>query len=137
VAHCPVSVEALDRFVAREPLWRVHKCVFGVLELESERLIQGCEMLDELLVFQQIRIGESQSLEIRRALALDTLCPDCRMRELVDHLAGLRETKKTNVDCGTFRLSELAWHGLTAIDLAHCPGLTPVDGRDDFRNVRF
>ncbi|MBW8726910.1 MAG: hypothetical protein JF625_17410 [Inquilinus limosus] len=28
--------EALRRFVAREPLRRVHECVFGVLALESE-----------------------------------------------------------------------------------------------------
>lgn len=31
-----LSVEALDRFVRREPLRRVHECVFGVLALESE-----------------------------------------------------------------------------------------------------
>ncbi|HLG12101.1 MAG TPA: polynucleotide kinase-phosphatase [Dehalococcoidia bacterium] len=31
-----LGVEALERFVAREPLWRVHECVFGVLALESE-----------------------------------------------------------------------------------------------------
>jgi protein phosphatase len=31
------GVEALERFVrAREPLRRVHECVFGVLALESE-----------------------------------------------------------------------------------------------------
>jgi protein phosphatase len=29
-------VEALERFVAGEPLYRVHGCVFGVLALESE-----------------------------------------------------------------------------------------------------
>jgi protein phosphatase len=28
--------EALRRFVAREPLRRIHECVFGVLALESE-----------------------------------------------------------------------------------------------------
>src|SRR5690606_22772399 len=28
--------ENLERFVAREPLLRVHECVFGVLALESE-----------------------------------------------------------------------------------------------------
>ena len=28
--------EALKRFVAREPLRRVHECVFAVLALESE-----------------------------------------------------------------------------------------------------
>jgi len=28
--------EALERFVRREPLWRVHQAVFGVLALESE-----------------------------------------------------------------------------------------------------
>ena len=27
---------ALERFVRREPLYRVHECVFGVLALESE-----------------------------------------------------------------------------------------------------
>ncbi|MFN0026354.1 MAG: polynucleotide kinase-phosphatase [Acidimicrobiales bacterium] len=31
-----LGIEALDRFVAGEPLYRVHECVFGVLALESE-----------------------------------------------------------------------------------------------------
>jgi protein phosphatase len=31
-----LGIEALERFVAREPLYRVHVCVFGVLALESE-----------------------------------------------------------------------------------------------------
>ena len=31
-----LGLEALERFVAREPLRRVHECVFGVLALESE-----------------------------------------------------------------------------------------------------
>lgn len=31
-----LGVEALDRFVKEEPLYRVHECVFGVLALESE-----------------------------------------------------------------------------------------------------
>ena len=31
-----LGVEALERFVASEPLRRVHECVFGVLALESE-----------------------------------------------------------------------------------------------------
>jgi protein phosphatase len=31
-----LGVEALERFVAREPLRRLHECVFGVLALESE-----------------------------------------------------------------------------------------------------
>lgn len=31
-----LGVEALHRFVEREPLHRVHECVFGVLALESE-----------------------------------------------------------------------------------------------------
>ncbi|QIN83519.1 polynucleotide kinase-phosphatase [Rubrobacter tropicus] len=31
-----LGVEALERFVEREPLYRVHECVFGVLALESE-----------------------------------------------------------------------------------------------------
>jgi len=31
-----LGVEALERFVAREPLRRIHECVFGVLALESE-----------------------------------------------------------------------------------------------------
>jgi len=33
-----LGVEALTRFVRRDPLRRVHKCVFGVLALESEPL---------------------------------------------------------------------------------------------------
>ena len=31
-----LGIEALERFVAHEPLHRVHECVFGVLALESE-----------------------------------------------------------------------------------------------------
>ncbi|MDR1036098.1 MAG: polynucleotide kinase-phosphatase [Deltaproteobacteria bacterium] len=31
-----LGLEALERFVANEPLYRVHECVFGVLALESE-----------------------------------------------------------------------------------------------------
>ncbi|HKD75883.1 MAG TPA: polynucleotide kinase-phosphatase, partial [Ktedonobacterales bacterium] len=31
-----LGVESLERFVAGEPLWRVHQAVFGVLALESE-----------------------------------------------------------------------------------------------------
>ncbi|MEJ2608252.1 MAG: polynucleotide kinase-phosphatase [Anaerolineales bacterium] len=31
-----LGIEALQRFVRREPLYRVHECVFGVLALESE-----------------------------------------------------------------------------------------------------
>ncbi len=31
-----LGTEALERFVRREPLRRVHECVFGVLALESE-----------------------------------------------------------------------------------------------------
>jgi protein phosphatase len=31
-----LGIEALERFVRREPLRRVHECVFGVLALESQ-----------------------------------------------------------------------------------------------------
>lgn len=31
-----LGVEALERFARKEPLRRVHECVFGVLALESE-----------------------------------------------------------------------------------------------------
>lgn len=31
-----LGVEGLERFVAREPLYRVHECAFGVLAMESE-----------------------------------------------------------------------------------------------------
>jgi len=31
-----LGIEALERFIAAEPLYRVHECVFGVLALESE-----------------------------------------------------------------------------------------------------
>jgi protein phosphatase len=31
-----LGVESLERFIRREPLWRVHQAVFGVLALESE-----------------------------------------------------------------------------------------------------
>jgi len=33
-----LGIEALERFVRREPLRRVHECVFGVLALESEKV---------------------------------------------------------------------------------------------------
>lgn len=33
-----LGIEALDRLVAGEPLWRVHQAVFGVLALESDRV---------------------------------------------------------------------------------------------------
>jgi protein phosphatase len=36
VREFALGVEALERFVRREPLFRVHECVFGVLALESE-----------------------------------------------------------------------------------------------------
>jgi protein phosphatase len=31
-----LGIESLERFVAREPLYRVHECVFAVLAFESE-----------------------------------------------------------------------------------------------------
>jgi hypothetical protein len=31
-----LGIEGLERFVQKEPLRRVHECVFGVLALESE-----------------------------------------------------------------------------------------------------
>ena len=31
-----LGIEALERFVKKEPLRKVHECVFGVLALESE-----------------------------------------------------------------------------------------------------
>ena len=31
-----LGIEALQRFVDREPLRKIHECVFGVLALESE-----------------------------------------------------------------------------------------------------
>jgi PNKP adenylyltransferase domain, ligase domain len=31
-----LGIESMERFVHREPLGRVHECVFGVLALESE-----------------------------------------------------------------------------------------------------
>jgi hypothetical protein len=36
VREFALGVEALERFVKKEPLYRVHECVFGVLALESE-----------------------------------------------------------------------------------------------------
>jgi protein phosphatase len=36
VREFALGVEALERFVRREPLRRVHECVFGILALESE-----------------------------------------------------------------------------------------------------
>jgi protein phosphatase len=36
VGDFALGIEALERFVAKEPLRRIHECVFGVLALESE-----------------------------------------------------------------------------------------------------
>jgi PNKP (polynucleotide 5'-kinase/3'-phosphatase) family adenylyltransferase-like protein len=36
ISEFALGVEALERFVRREPAFRVHECVFGVLALESE-----------------------------------------------------------------------------------------------------
>ena len=36
-----LRVEGLERFAPREPLRRVHECVFGVLALESEPVDPG------------------------------------------------------------------------------------------------
>lgn len=36
VSEFALGNEALERFVRKEPLYRVHECVFGVLALESE-----------------------------------------------------------------------------------------------------
>jgi len=36
--------EALKRFVAREPLRRVHECVFGLSRWRASRLIRGCSV---------------------------------------------------------------------------------------------
>ncbi|MFM7928133.1 MAG: hypothetical protein ACKO9Q_10515 [Pirellula sp.] len=36
VREFALGLEGLERFVKREPLRRVHECVFGVLALESE-----------------------------------------------------------------------------------------------------
>ncbi len=34
--HLPCAEQSLERFVRREPLWKVHQAVFAVLALESE-----------------------------------------------------------------------------------------------------
>ena len=36
LAEFSLGMEALERFVAKEPLYRVHECVFGILAMESE-----------------------------------------------------------------------------------------------------
>ncbi len=36
VREFALGVEGLERFIRREPLRKVHECVFGVLALESE-----------------------------------------------------------------------------------------------------
>jgi protein phosphatase len=36
IRELALGIEALERFVRREPLWRTHQAVFGVLALESE-----------------------------------------------------------------------------------------------------
>lgn len=58
--------EALRRFVAREPLRRVHECVFAVLALESEpidpRLKMGGSELPLSAAVPSSASGASQSL---------------------------------------------------------------------------
>jgi hypothetical protein len=39
-----LGIEAPERFVAGEPLYRVHECVFGVVALESEPVDPGFEV---------------------------------------------------------------------------------------------
>ena len=39
VREFALGLEALERFVAGEPLRRVHECVFGLLALESEPVV--------------------------------------------------------------------------------------------------
>lgn len=40
-----LGIEALERFVRREPLRRVHECVFGILALErASRSIRACDI---------------------------------------------------------------------------------------------
>jgi protein phosphatase len=41
VREFALGIEALERFVAKEPLRRIHECVFGVLALESEPIDPG------------------------------------------------------------------------------------------------
>jgi protein phosphatase len=36
IGESALGAEALERFVRREPLYRVHESVFGVLAMESE-----------------------------------------------------------------------------------------------------
>ena len=36
IRELALGIEAIERFIKKEPLRRVHECVFGVLALESE-----------------------------------------------------------------------------------------------------
>lgn len=36
IPELALGIEALERFVRREPLRRIHECVFAVLALESQ-----------------------------------------------------------------------------------------------------
>jgi protein phosphatase len=40
-----LGIEALERFVRREPLYRVHECVFAVLALESEPVARASDLV--------------------------------------------------------------------------------------------
>jgi hypothetical protein len=42
-----LGIEALERFVRKEPLRRTHECVFGVLALESEAIDPRLQSLDQ------------------------------------------------------------------------------------------
>ena len=36
LAEFSLGMESLERFIAHDPLYRVHECVFAVLAMESE-----------------------------------------------------------------------------------------------------
>jgi len=75
-----LGLEALERFVHREPLRRVHECVFGVLALESEPVdprLWDCagEWLDSAFFLKSGCVSPSVTPSFFVALTYETWTP--------------------------------------------------------------
>jgi PNKP (polynucleotide 5'-kinase/3'-phosphatase) family adenylyltransferase-like protein len=59
-----LGMEALQRFVEREPLRRVHECVFGVLRWRANPSIRGCELCHNLAMCGRYRLSRRKQLVV-------------------------------------------------------------------------
>ena len=85
-----LGVEALERFIRKEPLRRTHECVFGVLALESEPIDPRLwdviaqhlsEITDVLQRFEASQKAREQSCGILSVLLQGTFHPSHRKHE--------------------------------------------------------